>query len=90
MLIALIVSVTGWAYGARVLRAQTLSLRNREFVEAARASARAASAIIAYEVLPNLVPIAASSFLFTTLYALGAYVALAYLGLAAATSGTGA
>jgi peptide/nickel transport system permease protein len=82
VLIALIVSVTGWAYGARVLRAQTLSLRNREFVEAARVSGESSFRIIVYEVLPNLVPIAAASFLFTTLYALGAYVSLAYLGLA--------
>ncbi|HUZ68823.1 MAG TPA: ABC transporter permease [Candidatus Saccharimonadales bacterium] len=82
VLIALIVAVTGWAYGARTLRAQTLSLRNREFVEAARVSGESSFRIIVYEVLPNLVPIAASSFLFTTLYALGAYVALAYLGLA--------
>jgi peptide/nickel transport system permease protein len=82
VLIALIVSVTGWAFGARVLRAQTLSLRNREFVEAARVSGESTFRIIVYEVLPNLVPIAAASFLFTTLYALGAYVALAYLGLA--------
>jgi peptide/nickel transport system permease protein len=82
VLIALIVSVTGWAFGARVLRAPTLSLRNREFVEAARVSGESSFRIIVFEVLPNLVPIAAASFLFTTLYALGAYVALAYLGLA--------
>lgn len=81
-LIALIVSVTGWAYGARVLRAQTLSLRNRDFVEAARVSGEGRLRIIVFEVLPNLVPIAAASFLFTTLYAIGAYVALAFLGLA--------
>jgi peptide/nickel transport system permease protein len=82
VLIALIVSLTGWAFGARVLRAQTLSLRNREFVEAARVSGESSFRIIVFEVLPNLVPIAASSFLFTTLYAIGAYVSLAYLGLA--------
>jgi peptide/nickel transport system permease protein len=82
VLIALIVAVTGWAFGARVLRAQTLSLRNREFVEAARVSGESTFRIIVFEVLPNLVPIAASSFLFTTLYAIGAYVSLAYLGLA--------
>ncbi|HEY5120881.1 MAG TPA: ABC transporter permease, partial [Acidimicrobiales bacterium] len=34
--IGLIISLTGWAWGARVLRAQTMSLRNRDFVEAAR------------------------------------------------------
>ena len=36
LLIALIIAITGWAWGARVLRAQTLSLRNRDFVESAR------------------------------------------------------
>src|SRR5690348_19576 len=35
VLIAVIV-ITGWSYGARQLRAQGLSLRNREFLEAAR------------------------------------------------------
>jgi peptide/nickel transport system permease protein len=82
VVIALLVSVTGWAYGARALRAQTLSLRNRDFVEAARVSGERSLRIILVEVLPNLVPIVASSFLFTTLYALGAYVALAFIGLA--------
>ncbi|HZV48197.1 MAG TPA: dipeptide/oligopeptide/nickel ABC transporter permease/ATP-binding protein [Candidatus Dormibacteraeota bacterium] len=82
LVIALVVAVTGWAYGARTLRAQTLSLRNRDFVEAARVSGERSLRIILVEVLPNLTPIVASSFLFTTLYALGAYVALAFLGLA--------
>jgi peptide/nickel transport system permease protein len=82
IVIAAIVSVTGWAYGARVLRAQTLSLRNRDFVEAARVSGEGSLRIILVEVLPNLLPIVAASFLFTTLYAIGAYVALSFLGLA--------
>jgi peptide/nickel transport system permease protein len=65
-----------------VLRAQTLSLRNRDFVEAARVSGEGRLRIILAEVMPNLLPIIASSFLFTTLYAIGAYVSLAFLGLA--------
>jgi len=88
VIIALIVAVTGWAYGARVLRAQTLSLRNRDFVEAARVSGEGRLRIIVVEVLPNLLPIVASTFLFTTLYAVGAYVALAFLGLAGAPNAT--
>lgn len=88
IVIALIVAVTGWAYGARVLRAQTLSLRNRDFVEAARVSGEGRLRIIVVEVLPNLLPIVASTFLFTTLYAVGAYVALAFLGLAGAPNAT--
>jgi peptide/nickel transport system permease protein len=81
-LVALIIAVTAWAYSARVLRAQTLSLRNRDFVEAARVSGERPLRIILVEVIPNLIPIVAASFLFTTLYAIGAYVAIAFLGLA--------
>ena len=82
LLVAVIIAVTAWAYSARVLRAQTLSLRNRDFVEAARVSGEGRLRIILAEVLPNLVPIVAASFLFTTLYAIYAYVAIAFLGLA--------
>ena len=82
LLVAIIIAVTAWAYTARVLRAQTLSLRSRDFVEAARISGEGRLRIILVEVLPNLVPIVAASFLFTTLYAIGVYVALAFLGLA--------
>ena len=82
LLVAVIIAVTAWAYTARVLRAQTLSVRNRDFVEAARVSGEGRFRIILVEVLPNLVPILAASFLFTTLYAIYAYVAIAFLGLA--------
>jgi peptide/nickel transport system permease protein len=82
VLVALIIAVTTWAYTARTLRAQTLSLRNRDFVEAARVSGEGRLRIILVEVLPNLIPIVAASFLFTTLSAIGAYVAIAFLGLA--------
>ena len=81
VLIGIVISLTGWAYGARILRAQTLSLRKRDFVEAARIVGDSRSRIIFSEVVPNLLAIIASSFLFTMLYAIGAYVALAYLGL---------
>jgi peptide/nickel transport system ATP-binding protein/peptide/nickel transport system permease protein len=87
-LVALIIAVTTWAYSARTLRAQTLSLRNRDFVEAARVSGERRLRIILAEVLPNLVPIVAASFVFTTLSAIGAYVALAFLGLAGAPTGS--
>ena len=82
LLVAAIIAVTTWAYSARTLRAQTLSLRNRDFVEAARVSGEGRLRIILVEILPNLVPIVAASFLFTTLSAIGAYVAIAFLGLA--------
>jgi peptide/nickel transport system permease protein len=80
-IIGLIISLTGWAWGARVLRAQTLSLRNRDFVEASRIIGESRLRIMVSEIAPNLLPVLASSLLFTILYAIGAYVTLAYLGL---------
>ncbi len=60
LLIGLIIAVTGWALGARVLRAQTLSLRNRDYVESARIAGERTWRIIGFEIVPNLVPILAS------------------------------
>jgi peptide/nickel transport system permease protein len=79
--VGLIISVTGWAWGARVLRAQTLSLRTRDYVDSARIVGEKRWRIIVTEILPNLTPIVASSFLFTVLYGVGTYTALAFLGL---------
>ncbi len=79
--IGLIISLTGWAWGARVLRAQTMSLRNRDFVEAARIIGESRRRIMFSEIAPNLLPVLASSLLFTVLYSIGAYVTLAYIGL---------
>jgi peptide/nickel transport system permease protein len=81
VVIGLIIAVTGWAWGARVLRVQTLTLRNRDYIDSARITGERGWRIIASEILPNLTPIVASSFLFTVLYAVGTYSALAFLGL---------
>jgi peptide/nickel transport system permease protein len=81
LLIGLIIALTGWAWGARVLRAQTLSLRERDYVISAKIIGERTWRIIGWEILPNLLPIVASSFLFTVLYGVGTYTALAFLGL---------
>jgi len=81
LVIGIIIAFTGWAWGARVLRAQTMSLRNRDFVEASRIIGESKRRIMFNDVVPNLLPVLASSFLFTILYSIGAYVTLAYIGL---------
>jgi peptide/nickel transport system permease protein len=81
LLVGGVIALTGWAWGARVLRAQSLSLRNRDFVEAARISGERTWRIIMSEMVPNLVAILAASFIFTVLYAIGTYVALGFLGV---------
>lgn len=81
VVIALVLLFTSWSYGARVLRAQTLSLKEREFVTASRASGERSWRVIFAEVLPNEVALVASTFIGTFVYAVGAEVALEFLGL---------
>jgi peptide/nickel transport system permease protein len=50
-----VISVTSWTYMARIIRGQTLSLREKEFVEAARSVGASDRRIIFREILPNLV-----------------------------------
>ncbi|WP_449386606.1 ABC transporter permease [Cellulomonas soli] len=81
LLIAAVLAITGWAWGARVLRAQTLSLRNRDFVQAARANGEPLYRIIAVEMLPNLTAIIASSFVGTVTAAVLGLTTLAFIGV---------
>lgn len=81
LLIAGVLAITGWAWGARVLRAQTMSLRNRDFVQAARANGEPLHRIIAVEMLPNLTAIIASSFVGTVTAAVLGLTTLAFIGV---------
>jgi peptide/nickel transport system permease protein len=78
---AIALAVLGWAWGARVLRAQTIALAGQDFVLAAKASGESAWRIILFEILPNELPVVATSFVFTVVGAIGSYVALCFLGL---------
>jgi len=77
-----VLSVLGWPWGARVIRAQTLAIRNRDFISAARETGEKTWRILAVEIVPNEVSLIAASFVNTVLYAVGASVALAFIGLA--------
>jgi len=77
----LVLAGLGWPWGARVIRAQTLSIRNRDFVAAARETGESDWRIIAFEIVPNEVSLIAANFVNTVLYAIGASVALAFIGL---------
>ncbi|MGO1838619.1 MAG: ABC transporter permease [Candidatus Microbacterium stercoravium] len=81
ILIAGVLAVTGWAWGARVLRAQTMSLRNRDFIQAARANGEPVRRIILVEMLPNLMAIIASSFVGTVTAAILGLTTLAFIGV---------
>jgi peptide/nickel transport system permease protein len=78
----IVLSVLGWPWGARVIRAQTLAIRNRDFVAASQETGERTWRIIASEIVPNEVSLIAASFVNTVLYAIGASVALAFIGVA--------
>jgi peptide/nickel transport system permease protein len=77
-----VLSVLGWPWGARVIRAQTLAIRGRDFVAASRETGERTWRILAFEIMPNEVSLIAASFVNTVLYAIGASAALAFIGLA--------
>jgi peptide/nickel transport system permease protein len=73
--------LTGWSYGARQLRAQALSLRNRDFLESARVRGERRSYIILFEVLPTMTSLILATFLGTALYAVLTAAGLQFIGL---------
>jgi len=77
----LVLVVTGWAWGARVIRSQVLVLRQRDFVTSAIVLGEPSWRIITLEVLPNMASLLVSSLIGATVYAVGAQVGLEYLGL---------
>jgi peptide/nickel transport system permease protein len=79
--VAVIIGFTSWAWGARILRAQTLSLRRRDYVEAARANGESTWRIIMFEILPNLSAVIASGFVGTVIFAVMSEITLAFVGV---------
>ncbi|CAL9349413.1 Vitamin B12 import ATP-binding protein BtuD [Streptomyces sp. enrichment culture] len=86
--LAVVLVITGWAAAARVLRAQTLSLRGRDYVLAARVAGERRWRIVTVEILPNLLPLIASQFVFAVIAAILAEAGLAFLGLGAPNTHT--
>jgi peptide/nickel transport system permease protein len=76
-----VIVITGWSYGARQLRSQALSLRNREFLEAARVRGERSLYIIVFELLPNMTSLIVAIFLGAALYAVLAAAGLQFIGL---------
>jgi peptide/nickel transport system permease protein len=80
IIIAVLV-VTGWSYGARQLRVQALSIRNRDFLVAARLRGERRWRVIVSEMLPTMTSLIVAIFLGTTLYAIVAAAGLQFVGL---------
>ena len=80
-MIIFVLGFFGFAYLGRIVRGQVLSLREKEFVDAARSLAPATARIISREILPNLVgPILVYTTLTIPTYILGE-AGLSFLGV---------
>lgn len=77
----LVISLTSWAFGARVLRSQALSLRQRDYVQASIISGETHWRIILSEILPNMTSLVVSNFIGLVITAMGSAAGLFFLGL---------
>ena len=82
MQLAMVMSLFGWAWDARLIRSQVLSLKEREFTYTSVFSGAKTSRILLSEHLPFVMPIVLSTTINNLLWAIGMEVTLAVLGLA--------
>ena len=80
-MMALVVASLAWMLPTRTIRAQVLSMRERAYVQVARLSGMGDLEIIARELLPNLLPYLAASFVSAVAAAVLASIGLEALGL---------
>ena len=84
--VILVIAVTSWAMTARLVRAQTLSVRRLPFVERSRALGASDAAIIGRHILPNVFPMIFAQAVLTVAVAILSETTLSILGLGDATS----
>jgi peptide/nickel transport system permease protein len=70
-----------WAFEARILRGQALSLKNRDFIQAARSSGESTRRIVFAELMPNMISRIAAGFVLVFYIALLVDAGLEFLGL---------
>jgi len=76
-----VLTLTGWSFTARQLRSQALSLRKRDFLEAARVRGERPIYIIVVEIIPTMTSLLVASFLTNALYAVLFSSSLQFIGL---------
>ncbi len=81
IVVLIVLVVTGWSYGANQMRAQMLSLRNREFLESARVRGERRTYIIFAEALPTMTSLIVAIFLGAAIYSVLTAAGLQFIGL---------
>lgn len=81
LMMGLVIALTSWMHPTRVIRSQVLSLREREFVLLLRLSGASPLHIVFLELLPNMIPFLAATFVNSVATAILASIGLEVLGL---------
>jgi peptide/nickel transport system permease protein len=76
-----VIAATSWSYTARQLRSQALSLRNRDFLNAAKVRGERPLYIICVEIIPTMTSLLVAAFLTNALYAVLFSSSLQFIGL---------
>lgn len=84
----LVIAATIWMSTARVVRAQTLTLRERGYIQVARLSGAGHGRIIAFDILPNLLPFLGACFVNGVTVSILSSIGLEMLGLGPGQSKT--
>ena len=77
----IVLTITSWAFQARQLRSQGLSVRSRDFLTAARVRGERPMYIILVEIVPTMTSLLAASFLALAVFEVGFAATLQFLGL---------
>jgi peptide/nickel transport system permease protein len=79
--LVIVLCITSWAFQARQLRSQGLTVRSRDFLLAARARGERTAYIILVEIVPTMTSLLAASFLALAVFEVGFAASLQFLGL---------
>ena len=79
--IGLLLTVNSWAGLARSIRSQVLTIREQEYVEAARKMGETTPAIMRHDILPNIMPYVMINFVGSARYVIFSSVGLYFLGI---------
>lgn len=79
--LGLVLAVFGWAWDARVIRSQILSLREREFTQTAILSGTSTLPLVLKEYMPFTMPLIFSTLINNMAWVIGLEITLAFLGL---------
>jgi len=79
--IIIIIGLTGWSYTARMVRAQVLSIKERQYIERAKAIGASDLNIIRRHIFPNTFPLVFANTILTVAVSILSEATLSFLGL---------